>query len=105
MKMDKVAHDDLPKKDEYRTNSIIQEIDIEACEKQDRGLISINDSPNICRVHSNMSSPYELFTSALSIKDADFVCNLNNSEHVFNFVHFNCRNKITAFNHLHNKLS
>lgn len=72
----------LPKKDEYRTNSIIQEIDIEACEKQDRGLISINDSPNICRVHSNMSSPYELFTSALSIKDADFVCNLNNSEHV-----------------------
>ena len=72
----------LQKKDEFRTNSVIQEIDIETYDQQALGVISINDSPNICRVHSDKTSPYELFSSAIKKKETDFVCNLNNSEHV-----------------------
>lgn len=72
----------LQKKDEYRTNSVIQEIDIETYEKQEHEAIDMNDLPNICRVHSDMVSPCDLLSSAISKKETDFVCNLNNSEHV-----------------------
>ncbi len=72
----------LQKKDEFRTNSVIQEINIETYDKQDLEAIYINDSPNVCRVHSDKSSPYELFSSAITKKETDFVFNLNNSDHV-----------------------
>lgn len=72
----------LQKKDEFRTNSVIQEINIETYDKQNLKVISINDSSNVCRVHSDISSPYDLFSSALIKKETDFVFNLNNSDHV-----------------------
>lgn len=73
---------DLQRKDENKTNSVIQEITIDSNECINNANVLMNDSDYLCRVFPEDITPESLFLSAITKNKVDFVLNLNNSEHV-----------------------
>lgn len=73
---------DLQRKDENKTNSVIQEITIDSKECINNANVLMNDSDYLCRVFPEDITPESLFLSAITKNKVDFVLNLNNSEHV-----------------------
>lgn len=74
----------LTKKDEDKTNSAIQDIDVE-CSSTDSitTQIQLNEQQNKCLTLSDDVAIEALFRSALMCDKVDIVCNLNTIEHVF----------------------
>ena len=72
----------LTKKDEYKTNSVVQGIDIEDSSIFATSQIQLNEQQNKCFVLSDEVIIDELFLSALRCDKVDVVCNLNTIEHV-----------------------
>lgn len=72
----------LTKKDEYKTNSVVQEIDIEDNSNIAAAQIQLNEQQNKCLVLTDEVSIDRLFLSSLICSKVDIVCNLNTIEHV-----------------------
>lgn len=72
----------LTKKDEYKTNSVVQEIDIKDSSIIDNSQVQLNEQQNKCVVLSDDVPIDKLFLSALMCDKVDIVCNLNTIEHV-----------------------